>query len=285
MKTERDDLIDTYHDMSTDELLDHWESGTLTNLAAQIAGEELTRRGVVLPPVENIDEDADSEAEEKQEFETVARSFTPTEMHILRGRLEADGIPTFIADDNINQTNLAIAAGGVRLQVAHQHVEEAKRIVAEVQAGQRDLSNSSLEETLVSGATESEPGQNISPQTSVIPFTNGEFLMAAVIFCFAGFEFAKMIWFAHTFSTGIGWDTVAIFALILPILYFVGALLLVIRSKWSILCFAVHLPLSIAPVFLLALDEQFEISQITGWVSTAAVIYFCVYLRRRGRLT
>jgi hypothetical protein len=290
MKTEHDDLIDTYHVMSTEELLDHWESGTLTDLATKIAAEELTRRGVALPQVERVDDDADSESEEQTEFETIERSFTPTEMHILRGRLEADGIQAFVVDDNINQTNslLAVAVGGVRLQVAKQHAEEARRIIDEVKLGQRDLGNEPMEETIVDDARDIRDTHDAPPVKAITPSANPapywEFMLTTLIFCFASFEFVKTVWFAHTYNADINWDAVAVFAVLLPSLYFVGALLLVLRSKWAILCFGTHLPLAIGSAFFLTLVEPFDVAQLTSWISTAMVIYYCMHLRRKGRL-
>jgi|GEM_PF-1224199 len=284
MKTEREDIIETYRAMSTEELLDHWESGTLTDLATQIAAEELTQRGVALPVVEKIDEDADPEPGEETEFETIDRSFTPTEMHILQGRLRADGIPAFVVDGDINQTYslIAVAVGGVRLQVAKQYAEEAKRIVSEVRSGQRDISNNPPTGAIGNTSDTTSSPDTLKPIEKPAPYW--EYIVTAVIFCFAAFEFAKTMWFAHTFSTDINWDMVAVFAVVLPVLYLVGALLLVFRSKWATLCFGIHLPLSIGSAFFLTLVEPFDVAELTSWASTAAVIYFCVHLRRRGRL-
>lgn len=283
MKTEREDIVETYRAMSTEELLDHWESGTLTDLATQIAAAELTQRGVALPPVEKIDEDAEPELGEETEFETIDRSFTPTEMHILQGRLQADGIPAFVVDGDINQTYslIAVAVGGVRLQVAKQHAEEARRIVNEVRSGQRDIGSNSPVET-GDVTTESSPPSPLPSIEEPAPYW--EFILTTIIFCFAAFEFAKTMWFAHTFNADINWDAVAVFAVALPTLYFVGALLLAFRSKWATLCFIIHLPLAIGSAFFLTLVEPFDIAQLTGWASTGAVIYFCVHLRHRGRL-
>lgn len=272
MKSERDDLLETYRDMTTEELLDHWESGTLTQLAMQIAREELIKRGVDLPPVSPVDEDADIPPVEDAEFETVARSFTPTEMHILRGRLEADGIPAFVVDDNINETNSVLAANsGVRLQVASQYADDAKRIIAEVKSGELTLK-------------EDAPEQPPTSEVKQAPAPNWEILLSGLIFIFASFEFVRTMWFAHTFNDNIEWDFVASLALTLPILFFIGALFLVFRVRWALLCFGAHLLLSIASVIFLTSGEQLQPAQITGWICTAAIIYFCIHLRRAGRL-
>jgi hypothetical protein len=75
--------------------------------------------------------------DETIEFVTVARSHDTSEMFILSARLEAEGIPSFVADANINQTYslLSIASGGVRLQVPGEFADAAKRIIADVNSG------------------------------------------------------------------------------------------------------------------------------------------------------
>ncbi len=71
------------------------------------------------------------------EFVTVARSLDTSEMFILSARLEAEGIPSFVADANINQTYslLSIASGGVRLQVPSEFAVTARKIIADVNSG------------------------------------------------------------------------------------------------------------------------------------------------------
>jgi hypothetical protein len=272
MKDEREDILETYRDMSTEELLDHWESGTLTEYALQTAAEELVRRGVALPPVEQIEaENRAAAPPEDAVLETIAHSYEPTEMQILRGRLEADGIPAVVIDDNVNLTNSVLAEhGGLRLEVAAQHAEEATRIVAEVRSGKLALDDA--------------PADAPPEEIAETPAPNWEFLVTAAVFSFACFEFAKTIWFARTFNTDIEWDAVSVLALALPVLYFLGALLLVFRSKWALPCFALHLPVALGSAFVLTPDAPIEINQVTGWICTAAIVYFCVHLRRQERL-
>jgi hypothetical protein len=273
MKITRAELADTYGGMSTEELLDHWESGTLTELAMEVATQELTRRGVALPQVApQKDADALPVAHESN-FETVARSFVPTDMHILRGRLEADGIPAFVVDDNINQTNslLAVATGGVRLQVASEYSQDAARVIAEVKAGERMLADNAPE-PVDAKHTESKPAPN------------WEVVTAVAVFVFAAVEFVKTMWFVRTYGADIVWDDVSLFATALPVLYFAAALLLACGSQWAIPGFALHLPLNMAMVLFFTPDDPLRIDQVVGWICTAAILYFCLHLRRHGRL-
>ncbi|RDC65723.1 putative signal transducing protein [Adhaeribacter pallidiroseus] len=60
---------------------------------------------------------------------TIATFPDALKAQIMRGRLEAEGIPAFIADEHTitNQPYLYMAYGGVRLQVAEQDRERAQQ--------------------------------------------------------------------------------------------------------------------------------------------------------------
>ena len=64
---------------------------------------------------------------------TIARYSLPYEAHLARSRLDAEGIPAFVADEHTigMQWLYSNALGGVRLQVPEPCVEEARRILAE----------------------------------------------------------------------------------------------------------------------------------------------------------
>ena len=68
---------------------------------------------------------------------TVATFPEAMEAHIYRNRLEADGIPCVLADENIisNQPWHSIAYGGVKLRVREQDVEIAQEIINEIRHG------------------------------------------------------------------------------------------------------------------------------------------------------
>lgn len=74
---------------------------------------------------------------------TVARYFEPSEAHIIRALLESAGLTATVADDHHVTANypLSTALGGVRVQVPHESVEEARELVAAYASGelQREL--------------------------------------------------------------------------------------------------------------------------------------------------
>jgi hypothetical protein len=70
---------------------------------------------------------------------TVATFPEAIEAHIFRSRLESEGIPSMLADENIvsNQPWHSIAYGGVKLRVRQQDRERAAEIIAEIRGLQR----------------------------------------------------------------------------------------------------------------------------------------------------
>ena len=66
-------------------------------------------------------------------MKTIATFTKPEDAHLLRMRLEACGIPAYLQDENMIQTDLLYsnALGGVRLQVSDEDLEAARVVLAE----------------------------------------------------------------------------------------------------------------------------------------------------------
>ncbi|MCU4173744.1 hypothetical protein [Carboxylicivirga sp. N1Y90] len=71
------------------------------------------------------------------ELKTVFVSNSPIDCHILRGRLESDGLDAFIYDENIVWVDpfKAVAIGGVKLKVPFDQVEKAINIMSAIKDG------------------------------------------------------------------------------------------------------------------------------------------------------
>lgn len=65
---------------------------------------------------------------------TIATFNELTEAHIIKGRLEAEGILCFLGDEHIVgvQPFYSLAVGGVKLKVPEQDVEEARAVLAHI---------------------------------------------------------------------------------------------------------------------------------------------------------
>ncbi len=68
---------------------------------------------------------------------TVGRYFDPWEAHILRARLEAEGVPASVIGDQhiIANWPLSVALGGVALQVPGEYLGQAQEVIAAYHAG------------------------------------------------------------------------------------------------------------------------------------------------------
>ncbi len=62
---------------------------------------------------------------------TVATFDNMPAAHIAKGRLEAEGIPCWLADENLGQTDWLynIAVGWIKLQVEPEHAAQARAIL------------------------------------------------------------------------------------------------------------------------------------------------------------
>jgi predicted nucleic-acid-binding Zn-ribbon protein len=82
----------------------------------------------------------EAEADNNIVLVTVATFPEAIEAHIYRNRLENEGIPSFIADENVvtNQPWHSIAYGGVKLRVRFQDQEKALALINEIRYGTPD---------------------------------------------------------------------------------------------------------------------------------------------------
>ena len=64
-------------------------------------------------------------------YVTVRRYSSPQEAHLARAKLESEGVPAVIQDENLVRMNWLYSnvIGGVKVQVAHSHVQAANRIL------------------------------------------------------------------------------------------------------------------------------------------------------------
>lgn len=133
----RQSLSEQFQWLNDDELLARFRSGELTELAKNVAGEELQRRGLDISEsaVEPTPEHEDVVADE--DLVTIARVSTPAEAEMLRGRLEVEGVPAVVADAHTVQALalMALVVGGVRVLVPASYADRAMAIVKGVANG------------------------------------------------------------------------------------------------------------------------------------------------------
>ena len=78
---------------------------------------------------------------------TIATFNEATEAHILKGRLESEGILCFLGDEHIigAQPFYSAAVGGVKLRVTEQDVEEAQAILSRIHRGDNQFDYDTIE--------------------------------------------------------------------------------------------------------------------------------------------
>jgi hypothetical protein len=132
MDVTREYLAEKFRLYSDEELLELLRSGELTELAQTVVRAELASRGI--NPAQSTSpasEAPDQEPTAEGDLVMVARMLDPLEAEMLRGRLEAEGVPAIVADTQIVQVNplYKLAVGGVRVMVPEAYLARAREIV------------------------------------------------------------------------------------------------------------------------------------------------------------
>jgi hypothetical protein len=138
MTNPRTDLAERYCEMSEKELIERWAEGNLTELAKDVMEAEFRERGIPLPATTPPAEHGEPvEPEKRVAFQTVARSMNQADIQILRARLEAEGIPAYVADEGMNRmiSLYSVAFGGMRLLVPQEFAAEAREIIRLLRSG------------------------------------------------------------------------------------------------------------------------------------------------------
>ena len=88
------------------------------------------------------------------DWQTLVTFFSPTEAHLLRGCLQAAGLPAAVADDHLVQAHgLLAGAVNVRVLVPERHLDEARAVMRAYQDGEFELRDDEL------------PDNTLPPQT------------------------------------------------------------------------------------------------------------------------
>lgn len=128
---ERQRLTEVYA-LQSDEELEQvaGQASELTDIARETLRAELTKRGLYVGQLEQLEEPAEAEFRDLVE---IRRYWNLLEGELAKGALEAAGIEAFLFDGNMLRMDWfnANAIGGVKLRVDAKNVEEANRILNE----------------------------------------------------------------------------------------------------------------------------------------------------------
>ena len=142
-----------FHSLTDEELISQSSNG-LTDVARKVAEAEIVSRGLKLPDdIDSVDPDCEGIALSGS-YVDVARLQDDAEANILKNYLENQGIPAVVDGENVART-FGGAFGGVILRVDQAFEKQALELLAKYDAGEFQLSESSVE---------AEDGQPLSVQ-------------------------------------------------------------------------------------------------------------------------
>jgi len=137
MDVTRQALAEHFQLLNDDALLAEFQSTELTEAAKAVAAEELRRRGIELPgiPDELLETSEPAPEADDADLVIVDRVSTPAEAHMLRSRLELEGIPAAVVDENMAHTLPSLVVGGVRVLVPESYLDRAHEIAEAIKRG------------------------------------------------------------------------------------------------------------------------------------------------------
>jgi Putative prokaryotic signal transducing protein len=136
MEVTREQLAEKFKLYADDELRELVRSGDLSELATEVARAELARRGIdaATPAAAAVTPSAEEPGEPREpvidgDLVEVARMLDPVEAEMVRGRLEAEGVPAMVADTNTAHMLFRSLIGGVRVLVPEAYLDRAREIL------------------------------------------------------------------------------------------------------------------------------------------------------------
>ncbi len=138
MTVTRQSLVEHFGLLSDDELLEQFQSGDLTDLARDVAAEELRSRRIDFseaPSPKPATEPDESAGWSSEDLVPLAR-LDAVSASLLQSRLNAEGVPAIIADEfACRNVPFGVAVDGVRVLVPESYLERAAEIKRKVDRG------------------------------------------------------------------------------------------------------------------------------------------------------
>lgn len=133
--------------MNDDVLIASYQSGDMTEDARQLALEEIQARGLNIPTDNMAPATAAAGPYPPSDSVVAATFLTPTDAHIFKALLEAEGIPATVADANFLQAYqfLSTSVGGVRVLVPESLQQHAREVFQDFSAGKLQLNSHEAE--------------------------------------------------------------------------------------------------------------------------------------------
>jgi Putative prokaryotic signal transducing protein len=137
MMITRQSLAEHFGRLNNDELVTEFQSGGLTELAREVAAAEIESRSIDISqyqarlPEPRPDPEMDSE-----DLVLLARFYDVSSAYLLQSRLDAEGLPSIVADALTYQNIIGGAlGGGVRVLVPESYFARAAEIKSRIDSG------------------------------------------------------------------------------------------------------------------------------------------------------
>jgi len=152
MEVSREDLIQRFEVLSDEDLSASLRSGTLTPLAAEVAGNILSSRGVDPVSFSEIDH-------AESDLVTVSVQWDAMKANLLRSLLESHGIFVHLWGEHLATAHvfLSNAGGGTRLQVPGDQVSQAIELIGAFERGELESPDLPEEDADIAPTRQSHP--------------------------------------------------------------------------------------------------------------------------------
>jgi len=136
MTITRQSFAEHFGRLNDDELVIEFQSGGLTELAREVAAAEIQSRNI------DISEEDVPPTSGSEDLVLLARFYDVSSAYLLRSRLEAEGLPSIVADALTYQNIIGGAlGGGVRVLVPESYFARAAEIKNRIDSGTYTLDN------------------------------------------------------------------------------------------------------------------------------------------------
>src|SRR5260370_2063638 len=130
MTITRQSCAEHFGRLNDDELVIEFQSGGLTELAREVAAAEIQSRNI------DISEEDVPPTSGSEDLVLLARFYDVSSAYLLRSRLEAEGLPSIVADALTYQNIIGGAlGGGVRVLVPESYFARAAEIKNRIDSG------------------------------------------------------------------------------------------------------------------------------------------------------
>jgi len=142
MMITRQSLAEHFGRLNDDELVTEFQSGELTELAKEVAAAEIQSRSIDISqyqarlPEPRPEPEMDSEDLVPENLVLLARFYDVSSAYLLQSRLDAEGLPSIVADALSYQNVIGGAlGGGVRVLIPESYLARAAEIKSRIDSG------------------------------------------------------------------------------------------------------------------------------------------------------